>query len=269
MTVGPDLARRTCSAAILIPLVLGVTIWGGPLFSLLWVVAAAAVLYEWGHVARLERPWPYFGLGLAGICAALVCLAFDQDGLAFALLLAAAIAGASVGGRRRAAAFGIAVAAAACVPVVMLRGDDRVGLTAILFIYAIIWSTDIGAYFVGRTVGGPKLWPRLSPNKTWSGALGGAVIGTLAGCALLVAMGLKFTLAMLVLGLVLSVAGQLGDLAESAFKRAYGVKDAGRLIPGHGGVLDRLDGFIAAIVMALAIGLLRSPDMPASGLLLW
>lgn len=269
MTIGPDLARRTCSALILIPLVLGITVWGGLPFLLLWTAAAAAVLYEWAHVARLPRPWAFLILGLAGIGGALFSLAYGFLGLALLLLLAAACAGALVCGLSRAAALGIGVAAAACIPAVVLRGEERVGLTAILFVYAIIWCTDIGAYFVGRTMGGPKLWPRLSPNKTWSGAVGGAVIGTLAGCALLWGMGLTFTWPMLVLGLALSIAGQAGDLAESAFKRAFGVKDAGRLIPGHGGVLDRLDGFMAAILVALVIGVMRSPDLPATGLLLW
>lgn len=269
MTIGPDLARRTLSALVMIPVVLGITAWGGVPFVLLWLVAAAAVLYEWSHVARLARPFAYMALGLAGICAALAALAYGQGGVALVALLVVALLGAAACGTRRAAALGILVAAAACVPAVVLRGDDRIGLTAILFVYAIVWCTDIGAYFVGRAVGGPRLWPRLSPNKTWSGAIGGAVIGTLAGCALLVAMGLVFTPAMVVLGLVLSVAGQFGDLAESAFKRAFGVKDAGRLIPGHGGVLDRLDGFMAVVLAAMVIGLAHSLDAPAAGLLLW
>lgn len=269
MTIGPDLARRTLSALIMIPVVLGITVWGGLPFVLLWLVASAAVLYEWSHVARLARPVAYLALGLGGICAALVGLAYSEGGVALLVLLVAALIGAMACGTRRAAAMGILVAAAACVPVVVLRGDDRIGLTAILFLYAIIWCTDIGAYFVGRAVGGPKLWPRLSPNKTWSGAIGGTVVGTLAGCGLLLAMGLAFTPALVILGLVLSVAGQLGDLAESAFKRAFGVKDAGRLIPGHGGVLDRLDGFTAAVLVAMVIGIARSAHAPASGLLLW
>lgn len=269
MTIGPDLARRTCSAVILIPLVLGITVWGGVPFLLLWGIAAGAVLYEWGRVARLPRPWAFLAVGLAGIGAALLALAYASAGLALLVLLAAALAGALACGLSPAAALGICVAAAACIPAVVLRAEDRVGLTAILFVYAITWCTDIGAYFVGRTMGGPKLWPRLSPNKTWSGALGGAVIGTCAGCGLLWGMGLTFTWPTLVLGLALSIAGQAGDLAESAFKRSFGVKDAGRIIPGHGGVLDRLDGFMAAVLVALVIGVVRSPDLPASGLLLW
>lgn len=269
MTIGPDLARRTVSALIMIPVVLGVTVWGGVPFVLLWLVAAAAVLYEWSHVARLARPFAYLAVGLIAICAALAALAWGQGAWAVLILLVAALGGALLCGTRRASTMGILVAAAACVPAVVLRGDDRIGLVAILFLYAIVWGTDIGAYFVGRTLGGPKLWPRLSPNKTWSGALGGALIGTFAGCLLLWAFGLRVGPAPVVLGLVLSVAGQAGDLAESAFKRAFGVKDAGRLIPGHGGVLDRLDGFTAAVLVAVAVGLARGLDAPAAGLLLW
>ncbi len=253
----------------MIPVVLGITVWGGWAFVLLWLVASTAVLHEWSHVARLSRPWAYLALGLAAICAALAALALGQGTIAVLVLLVGALVGALVCGTRRASAMGILVAAAASIPVVILRGEDQIGLVAILFLYAIVWCTDIGAYFVGRMLGGAKLWPRLSPNKTWSGAIGGAMIGTLAGCALLLAFGLRIGPAVIGLGLVLSIAGQLGDLAESAFKRAFGVKDAGQLIPGHGGVLDRLDGFTAAALIALAVGLARSLEAPASGLLLW
>ncbi|OYW40412.1 MAG: hypothetical protein B7Z45_04250 [Azorhizobium sp. 12-66-6] len=157
----------------------------------------------------------------------------------------------------------------ACLPVIVLRGDTGIGGLAVVFLFAVVWGTDVGAYFTGRTIGGPKLAPRLSPNKTWSGAIGGAAVGTIAGSGLVMAFGFSFSPALVAIGVLISSVSQCGDLTESAFKRAFGVKDTGGLIPGHGGVLDRLDGFMAAALLALLIGLARLAEAPASGLLLW
>ncbi|TCT02895.1 phosphatidate cytidylyltransferase [Aquabacter spiritensis] len=253
----------------MVPVVLGVTYFGGLPFVALWMIAAAAVLHEWAHVAKLAPASAFLVIGLLGIGGGAADIYLASGSYAPLAVLAAAFACALVTRSLRSGASGVVIAALACLPLMVLRGDDRIGLSAVLFVYAIVWCTDIGAYFVGRAVGGPKLWPRLSPNKTWSGAIGGALIGTAAGCGLLVATGLRLVPEMAAIGLVLSIAAQCGDLAESAFKRAYGVKDAGSLIPGHGGVLDRLDGFTAAAVAALVIGLVRNIDAPAIGLLLW
>jgi phosphatidate cytidylyltransferase len=125
------------------------------------------------------------------------------------------------------------------------------------------------AYFTGRTLGGPKLWPRVSPKKTWSGFVGGVVSGAVAASAVGIAFGLKQSLATFVLYIVLAVASQGGDLFESALKRRFGTKDASHLIPGHGGVMDRLDGFIAAALVALAVAAIRDPEHLGAGLLLW
>ncbi|MEP9377999.1 phosphatidate cytidylyltransferase [Aquabacter sp. CN5-332] len=269
MIIGSDLARRTVSALIMVPVVLGVTYLGGIAFVLLWMVAAAGVLHDWGHVARLKPGIPFLIVGLCGVAVAAGGIYLSAEQYALPAVLVAALVCALLTRSGVSGGAGVLVAAIACLPMLVLRGEDRIGLSAVLFIYAIVWSTDIGAYFVGRIFGGPKLWPRLSPNKTWSGAIGGTLIGTAAGCALLLVTGLRFVPATVVLGLALSVAAQLGDLAESAFKRAYGVKDAGNFIPGHGGLLDRLDGFMAAALVAVLFGLARNFDAPASGLLLW
>lgn len=269
MTIGPDLRRRTLSALVMIPVVLGLTVYGGIPFTLLWLVATAGVLWECSHVARLKPALPYFLVGVCGVAAAAGAIHVSHGEYALPLVIATAFAGAIVTRRAGSGGAGVFAGAIACLPVVALRGEDHIGLVAVLFLYAIVWGTDIGAYFVGRMMGGAKLWPRLSPNKTWSGAIGGTFIGTAAGCALLLGMGLYFTPAMLVLGLILSAAAQVGDLAESAFKRAFGVKDAGSIIPGHGGLLDRVDGFMAASLLALLVGLARNLDAPASGFLLW
>jgi phosphatidate cytidylyltransferase len=132
-----------------------------------------------------------------------------------------------------------------------------------------VWSTDILGYLVGRLVGGPKLWPLVSPKKTWSGAIGGTLGAAVAG--LLVARANSLALApVAVLSILLSAAAQAGDLMESALKRRFNVKDASHLIPGHGGVMDRLDGFIVAAFLAALIGLARGGVAnPGRGLLMW
>src|ERR1700745_2734065 len=136
-------------------------------------------------------------------------------------------------------------------------------------ILLVIWVTDIGAYFAGRGIGGPKLWPRVSPKKTWAGAIGGFV-ASLAVAAGFAAFDLGKTGPLCVLGVVRSVLSQLGDLFESAVKRRFGVKDSSQIIPGHGGLLDRLDGFVAAVVLAAILGFLRGgADGVGRGLMVW
>lgn len=153
---------------------------------------------------------------------------------------------------------------------VILRGDAELGLTAILLLFAIVWATDILGYFAGRAFGGPKLCPAISPKKTWSGA----IAGTLG--SILIAVGAAWTMGgfhhgtFVAVALLLSVVAQLGDLLESWIKRRFGAKDASQLIPGHGGVMDRLDGFWAAALVGCLIGLARGGfDAPARGLLIW
>ncbi|MFG1426607.1 phosphatidate cytidylyltransferase [Roseixanthobacter glucoisosaccharinicivorans] len=270
MIGGKDLPQRTLSAAILAPLVLALTWFGGWPFALIWALAGIAIVYECGTVARVMPRLAPIAIGGAAVLAASAVLAATGSGAGAALicLCGAGLAILVARGRLWAGA-GVLCGAVASLPIVALRDTDQLGFVAVLFLYAVVWSTDIGAYFTGRTLGGPKLWPRLSPNKTWSGAVGGAICGMAAGIALLLAAGLVFNPMWAALGIVLSAVAQAGDLAESAFKRAFGVKDTGSLIPGHGGVLDRLDGFLAAVLLAGLIGFARNDLAPAAGLLLW
>jgi phosphatidate cytidylyltransferase len=130
-------------------------------------------------------------------------------------------------------------------------------------------TADIGGYFAGRGIGGPKLWPRVSPKKTWAGAAGGFAL-SLAVAAFFAAFGFGKTGPLLLLGAFLSIVSQLGDLFESAVKRRFGVKDSSHIIPGHGGLLDRLDGFVAAVIVAAIFGFLRSgADGVGGGLMVW
>jgi phosphatidate cytidylyltransferase len=168
------------------------------------------------------------------------------------------------------AAGGVVYAGVVLLSPTLLRNDPKFGLQALLFLFAVVWSTDICAYLIGRAVGGPLLWPRVSPNKTWSGAIGGLIGGVAAGIAVAYASGGARAAIAGVLALVLSIVAQGGDLFESAVKRRFGVKDTSHLIPGHGGVMDRLDGFLVAALAAVLIGILRQGvAAPGRGLLAW
>jgi phosphatidate cytidylyltransferase len=172
-------------------------------------------------------------------------------------------------GRRNSIATGFAYAAAAQITSVLVRLDEVWGFVALILVLLVVWVTDIGGYFAGRGIGGPKLWPRVSPKKTWAGAVGGFV-ASLVIAAGFAAFGLGKTGPLLLLGAVLSIASQLGDLFESAVKRRFGVKDSSHIIPGHGGLMDRLDGFVAAIVLAAVFGFLRGGvDGVGRGLMVW
>jgi phosphatidate cytidylyltransferase len=153
---------------------------------------------------------------------------------------------------------------------IILRADAAHGLLAILLLFAVVWTTDIFGYFAGRAFGGPKLCPAISPKKTWSGAIAGTLGAMIVAVLLAGYFGTFNKVAIAGIALLLSVTAQLGDLLESWVKRRFGAKDASQLIPGHGGVMDRLDGFWAAVFVGCAIGLLRGGfEAPARGLLVW
>jgi phosphatidate cytidylyltransferase len=165
---------------------------------------------------------------------------------------------------------GVVYAAAMFAAPVILRGDAAFGLLAIVLLFAIVWSTDIFGYFGGRAMGGPKLMPAVSPKKTWSGAVAGTLGAMIVAVLMARLFGSFSTFAIAGIALLLSVCAQAGDLFESWVKRKFGVKDSSHLIPGHGGVMDRLDGFWAAAVVGCLIGLLRGGfDAPARALLVW
>ena len=165
---------------------------------------------------------------------------------------------------------GVVYAAAMFVAPVLLRDDAAYGLLALVLLFAIVWSTDIFGYFAGRSIGGPKLMPAVSPKKTWSGAIAGTIGSMIVAVLVAKLFGSFNAVAIAAIALLLSICGQMGDLFESFVKRKFGVKDSSQLIPGHGGVMDRLDGFWAAAVVGCIIGLARGGfDAPARGLLVW
>jgi phosphatidate cytidylyltransferase len=268
-----DLAPRVLSALALVAAASATLYAGGHVFALFWLAAAFAVHWEWQGLIGGARRLARVALGAAGLAAA-AGLAFAGE-TPFALLelvlSAAIVAVIAESGRRLWAAAGVVYAGALVVSVCMLRGSPQHGLLAIAWLFAVVWGTDVFAYFGGRLIGGPKLWPRVSAGKTWSGTIVGLSSGAALGVA---AVGFgagshSATLALFVIGLVVAALAQIGDLAESAVKRRFGVKDSSRLIPGHGGVMDRVDGFIFASVFAALLGALRDPSAPAAGLFFW
>jgi phosphatidate cytidylyltransferase len=246
---------------------------GGWWFLLFWLAAGCAILWEWSSLVAPDEAPPSTRLA-AGVGLAASAIAF---GLGLPLAAAGALlagcgltAALAPDGRRSWAVVGVLYGAALVFAPVVLRGDAIYGLAAILMLFAIVWATDIAAYFGGRLIGGPKLWLRVSPNKTWSGALAGALAGMAAGVAVAWAMGVGSLHWIGLVALALSAFAQAGDLFESVVKRRFGAKDASQLIPGHGGLMDRLDGFVAAALLAAIIGLARGGlEAPSAGLMIW
>jgi phosphatidate cytidylyltransferase len=267
-----DLGLRVISALVMVPIAVAAAWFGGWAFALFWGIAAVLVLWEWLALAGARAAHLALGLGGVAVVAATVLTATGRADLACAAALAGA-AGALMlgpGALRGWVGGGVLYAAALAISVVLLRADAAMGLLAIIFLFAVVWATDILAYFVGRAVGGPKLWPAVSPKKTWSGAVGGTAAAVALGVAVAWAGGAGRLAPVAAVALALSVISQFGDLMESAIKRHFGVKDASQLIPGHGGLMDRLDGFATAVAAAAAFGVLRGgADGAARGLLAW
>ena len=274
--IGADLPVRAAAGVVMMTLALAAAWAGGVWFELFWGVAAVAVATEW---TRLARTRPLANFDNAGIYLAIplfVLLSqsiFSQVSVASIqfLFVAAALAAAVCGGALRPrlwTAAGVIYAGSMLISVCLLRASSPFGLRAILWLFAVVWGADIMAYFGGRLIGGPKLWVRVSPGKTWSGFLIGTVSGAAAG--LLAAPESSRLWGVFAVGLAAAVASQGGDLFESAIKRHFGVKDSGHLIPGHGGIMDRLDGFIAAALVAAIVGASRGGwGHLATGVLQW
>jgi phosphatidate cytidylyltransferase len=269
---GGELALRVCSALVLVPLALGAAYLGGWPFAVLWGLAAMVVLWEWNSLVAGSDQRIVLTTGGASLALA-IALVLTGHLLAAVIVLAIStlgVASLAPAKRRTWIAAGVPYAGALGVAPIVLRSDNEEGLLAVIFLFAVVWTTDIAAYFAGRAIGGPKLMPRVSPNKTWSGAIGGTLAAVVVALALAKVTALTGLFAIAMLAVILSICAQGGDLFESFLKRRFGAKDSGHLIPGHGGLMDRLDGFVTASVVAALIGLLRGGfEAPGRGLLVW
>ena len=264
-----NLWMRVLAAAVMAPLAILLAWAGGWFWAALATLAAIGMYIEWLSIVGTQQS-RLAASGVAALLIAGICLALEHHGgalVVYGIGLVAVVL--LTRGDRRWPVSGLLYAVVAQIAAVLVRQDPVWGWSALLFVMLVVWATDIGGYFAGRTIGGPKLWVRVSPKKTWAGAIGG-LTGSLIVAAGFAASGIGRMVSMLLLAAALSVVSQLGDLFESAVKRRFGVKDSSHLIPGHGGVLDRIDGFVAAIVLAAIIGVMRGgADGVARGLMVW
>jgi len=270
-----DLGPRLLSAIVMVALALGSAWLGGHLFALFWMIAGFAVFWEWQRmVGGAQERYRLIVGGLALAVAAQLSLTLRAD-VAVLVIIVGAVVVALLAGREKAlwAGPGLIYAGALVISVCVLRSSFFEGLTSILWAFAVVWGTDVMAYFGGRLIGGPKLWPRISPGKTWSGLICGVICGAGLGVSVVQywrTAGEINLLPVFLVGILAGLAAQGGDLFESGMKRHFGVKDSSQLIPGHGGAMDRLDGFIVAVTLAAIIGLARNGFYaPARGLLVW
>jgi phosphatidate cytidylyltransferase len=270
-----SLTLRLVSAAILIPIVLAAAYFGFPWWNLLVIVFGGVMIWEWCRIAGRRRsepgtlprdapnPWPETLVATALILLGLAALSFagswglELPNLWLALLLSILATMAAALPRHRLAALwfglGFVYVAIPCAAIIALRSDPQIGLSQILWVVALVIAADTGAYAAGRSIGGPKLAPRISPNKTWAGLIGAVVSAAIVGAIAAALLDKPSFWPLAALSGAIAVVEQAGDLAESAFKRHFGVKDSGHIIPGHGGALDRVDGLMAVAAAVAGI----------------
>lgn len=269
-----DLGGRAVSALVLIPLVLA-SVWaGGIWFEDFVALLAVLMAYEWCRLTHRVGTLQFAIHAAAGLAGALIPIHSGPGGAMVAIavlwLLSLLANRLQEPPPSNWSYFGVPYVGLPAMALVLLRADPANGLWAIVWVMVTVWSADTLAYFAGRILGGPKLAPRISPKKTWAG-LGGAIAGSaLASLIFCAAAGYGGMAALAVIAGLLAIVEQAGDLFKSAWKRFHGVKDSGDLIPGHGGVIDRVDGLVAVATAAAIIGWLRGGiDATATGLLVW
>jgi len=263
-----SLRPRVLSAITLAPLPIAAIWFGSPWLPLLTALAGAVMAWEWGRLCRRGR-FGATGIVLVGVVLATIATATLTtlgSAVGFALLGAAIVFWSA---RRRPdlhpewTAFGALWVTLPCICLLWLARGGPNGRATLLWLLAVVWATDIGAYVIGRTLGGPRLAPRWSPRKTWAGLAGGAACAALVGWTTVLWLGISPALPLVLLSAGLAIVEQFGDLAESLAKRRFGVKDSSGLIPGHGGLLDRLDGLLAVIPVVALLTLIAGRSVIA------
>jgi phosphatidate cytidylyltransferase len=266
----PELKQRIVSGVAISAIALLMVYWSPTAFAVLTFLVAAAMSWEWGRMVRGALPDTALVVHVLAVLVAAVLSATDMAGLGIAATIVGAIAVAALvfgSGRSQLSGAGVLYTGLPVVALGWLRADEPLGFFATLFVLVAVVVTDIAAYAAGRTIGGPKLWPEVSPNKTWSGLLGGIVAAAIVGGIFAVLTGTGSPGWLASLGLAMGLIAQWGDLAESALKRHFGLKDAGDLIPGHGGFMDRMDGIVTASIAAALIAFAIDAFAPARALL--
>jgi phosphatidate cytidylyltransferase len=247
-----SLKLRILSALVLAPIAIAAAWFGSPWLTILTAIAGAGMAWEWARLCCGRNLGDGGWAVISTVCFAVFLGGCVKDfpglfGPAIATLVVFGLARHAQPREARWLALGTLWISLPCVLLLWLAQPERAGRDTLLWIFAVVWATDIGAYAVGRRLGGPLLAPRWSPRKTWAGLIGGAACAALAGWGTARILGISPVLTLVVVSAGLAIVGQFGDLAESVAKRRFGVKDSSGLIPGHGGLLDRLDGLLAVI----------------------
>lgn len=269
-----DLGTRTLSALILIPAVIACAWFDGIWFKGFVLLLAGLMAYEWVSIVHPKNIAQYALHVASALCGTLLPDMYGPQIALLGILGLALISGLMVRFGNAVSSkwsyLGICYVGFPALAFTLLRNDPDFGFAAVLWIFLIVWAADILAYFAGRIIGGPKLAPMISPKKTWAGLVGAVAGSTLVSSIFAYAFHLNGVLALAILAGCLAVVEQAGDLFESSLKRFHGVKDSGALIPGHGGVIDRVDGLIAVAIAAALIGFLHNQGVStARGLLHW
>lgn len=256
------LSVRVASAALLaLPTLLAVYL-GTPVFEAFVAVGGLLLAWEWCRLCRDGRPAAADAVVIAAVPAAVATAAAGGFAAGAAVVGLGAAASAALARGRLWLPAGAVYAGAACLALVWLRADSAAGRETVFWLLAVVWASDVGGLAAGRLIGGPRLAPRLSPNKTWAGLAGAALAAAAAGAVTAAVLG-KGVLPLAAVSGGLGVAGQAGDLFESSVKRRFGVKDSGGWIPGHGGLLDRVDALIAVVLVSALIGVIGGGSMLA------
>lgn len=268
--LGADLAPRLVSGLVMGLLAAVCIFFSATAFAGLVIVVTLLLSWEWGRLVHGRDGDLLIAVQACTAGGAAVLAALDLVGLGLLALPIGAILAMllSLGRNSLYSALGVFYAGVPAVALIWLRADAPMGLMAVVFVVLIVIASDTAGFLAGRMLGGPRLWPRVSPKKTWSGFLGAVAASAVIAALFWFAVPGSSAARLVVLGVLLSLVAQAGDLAESAIKRRFGAKDAGTLIPGHGGVMDRVDGLVAA---ATAVGLLAfviNVHSPAQALLL-
>lgn len=269
--LGVDWYPRLVSGIVMAVVAAGFIFAGEYPFYVLVIALAMLLSWEWSRLVRGTGFDAIAGVHIAaaGVSALLAALGWPALGALMVIIGAILAMLLSIGGGRTFfSAAGVIYAGLPSIALIWLRSDMALGFLAILFLVMAVVATDVGAFIAGRLIGGKKLWPRVSPNKTWSGLLGGVAASVVAAALFTFAVPGASAIRLAIVGALLALVAQAGDLAESSLKRHFHVKDTSSLIPGHGGVMDRVDGLVAA---ALAVGfaaLIVNIHSPARALLL-
>lgn len=258
--MGSELKTRAISALVMATIAIFGTFFGGQIFVFMVSVAGLLIYFEWSRLTGMNESQPASNfVGWIALLATFASLFFGLKTPMFLSMLIGLVTSmllSQVKYRNIWPAAGVVYAALPVVALSELRGTGFFGLVAILYIFAIVWATDIFAYFFGRRLKGPKLAPKISPGKTWSGALFGLLFGILTGVLIVWLANIDVTWWVILCSSVVSIFSQIGDLFESQIKRRFNAKDSSNLIPGHGGFMDRLDGVIFGVIIAFALALI-------------